>query len=346
MRLAILKNELDENHLNWAKACDSRRISFDVIDMLGYQWIEELMKGNYNGCLACPPGRETLYKQMYDEKINIVANELGLYVYPDYRAITIHENKKYLSYWLSVNKLPYPSTNTFYHLKEAIEFAENCKLPIVGKFNIGASGKGVEIIRDRDKLINYINSAFSDGLRQNWGPNLKMGQFAHRLLRVINNPLIIKNRIEVYRKVYNEIQKGYVILQEYIPHEFEWRIVKIGKFYFGHQKVKMGDKASGTKGIDFVPPPSKLLDFVEQICTLNKFETMAIDLFEDGKGGYLINEMQCIFGHVQAYICEKDGEPGRFRRIEEDWVFEPGLFNSNLSYDLRLDNVLEILARP
>lgn len=345
MKLAILRNECDEKHLNWAKVCDSHKVSYDIIDLSGYQWIEDLLNNNYDGCLACPPGREALYKQMYDEKLSIIANELGMFVYPDYKAITLHENKRFLSYWLAANNLPFPKTSTFYNSGEAEYFAENCNLPIVGKFNIGASGKGVEIIRDRDRLKSYVSAAFSKGLRQNWGPNLKMGQFAYRLLRILKNPLIIINRVSVYRKVYNEIQKGFVILQEYIPHEFEWRVVKIGESYFGHQKVKTGEKASGTKGIDYVPPPPELLDFVEQICTLHKFETMAIDLFEDGKGGYLINEMQCVFGHVQEYICEKEGKPGRFRRIENNWVFEPGFFNSNLSYDLRFENVLDILSR-
>ena len=70
---------------------------------------------------------------------------------------------------------------------------------------------------------------------------------------------------------------------------------------------------------------------------------MAIDIFEDGKGGYLINEMQTMFGHAQDHICEKNGVPGRFININNNWQFESGMFNANLSYDLRLENVLEML---
>jgi hypothetical protein len=142
----------------------------------------------------------------------------------------------------------------------------------------------------------------------------------------------------------NEIQKDYIILQEFVQHSFEWRIVRIGDSYFGHQKVKVGEKASGTKGIDYISPPNELLDFVKDICLRYNFNSMAIDLFEVGKGGYLINEMQCIFGHVQAYICEHNGSPGRFLFKDDKWVFEAGLFNTNLSYDLRLGNVISLLS--
>ena len=72
---------------------------------------------------------------------------------------------------------------------------------------------------------------------------------------------------------------------------------------------------------------------------------MAVDVFEDGKNGYYVNELQCIFGHVQDHICEKDNEPGRFIKQNGNWVFEKGLFNTNLSYDLRLDNVLNLIKK-
>jgi hypothetical protein len=214
----------------------------------------------------------------------------------------------------------------------------------VGKINIGASGKGVKIFRDRIHLEKYIQTAFKNGLHQEWGPNLKMGGYKSRIINVLKNPEIIKRKLSIYRKVYNEIQRGYVILQEYVPHQFEWRVVRIGDSYFGHQKVKQRDKASGTKGIDYIAPPIDLLNFIKGICDRFGFKCMAIDLFEDGNGGYLINEMQCIFGHVQEYICELEGKPGRFIKKENHWIFESGMFNSNLSYDLRVEDILKTLV--
>ena len=110
--------------------------------------------------------------------------------------------------------------------------------------------------------------------------------------------------------------------------------------FFGHQKIKQGDKPSGTKGINYTLPPETLLDFVKDICESFGFNSMAVDCFEDGKGGYLINEMQCIFGHVQEFICEKDQKPGRLKFMGDHWLFEEGLFNANKSFNLRLENIM------
>lgn len=344
MKLAILKNDFDDNHLYWSNACRLINISFEIIDSIDSTWLDRIISGHFDGVLTCPPGRESLYKIMYDEKVNILENVLGLFVYPSYDEIILHENKKYLSYWLIANQLPHPETKVFYNKSEAISFSEKCLLPIVSKISIGASGKGVEIFRDRDKLRNYINGCFEKGVNQEWGPNLRMGKIPQRIMNVLKNPSLVKKKIKIYKKQLNEKQKGFIILQDYIDHSFEWRVVKIGQSFFGHQKVKVGDKASGSKGINYITPPLKLFDFIDGICERFNFNSMAVDLFEDGKGGYLINEMQCIFGHVQKYICELDGTPGRYIKKDNKWKFESGFFNSNLSYDLRLENVVQLLT--
>lgn len=343
MKFAILKNEFDDNHEYWERSCKTFNQEYQIIDILDADWLNYLTESNFDGYLTCPPGRESLFKQMYDERMYILDKVLGKFLYPNYDEISLHENKKYLSYWLNANKLPHAWTKVFYSYGDALSFIKSCDLPIVGKFNIGASGKGVIVFYDRKVLINYANQAFKSGIRQEWGPNLQMGSYKTRIINIIKNPSLIKKKLRIYHKTYSEVQKGFLILQEYIPHDFEWRVVRIGDSYFGHQKIKHGDKASGTKGIDYTAPPEDLLDFIKIVCEKYGFNSMAVDLFEDKHRGYLINEMQCIFGHVQAFICEKDKEPGRFISKDKNWLFEPGMFNGNLSYDLRLENVLSLL---
>ena len=104
---------------------------------------------------------------------------------------------------------------------------------------------------------------------------------------------------------------------------------------------KNHDKCSGTKGIDYVDPPHSLLDFVKEVCNKNNLNSVAIDMFEH-EGQYMVNEIQCIFGHVQDHILEVDGKPGRYRFENGAWVFEEGMFNANESYDLRLEVALEL----
>lgn len=344
MHFAILKNEFDDNHEYWINSCNAYGVSYEIIDIVKSNWIEAATVSKFDAYLSCPSGRESLFKNMYDEKIFILDKVLRKFVYPNFDEISLHENKKFLSYWLKANQLPHPVTNIFYDINDAKGFINNCALPVVAKINIGASGKGVRVFRDRGSLIEYTDRAFTKGIKREWGPNLRMGGYKARIINILKNPDLIKKKVIIYKKVYNEIQKGFIILQQYIPHQFEWRVVKIGDSYFGHQKIKQGDKASGTKGINYIVPPPSLLDLVKNICDRYGFKSMAIDLFEDGEGGYLINEMQCIFGHVQSFICEKDGQPGRFVEKDQQWHFEPGMFNTNLSYDLRLGNVIKILG--
>ena len=53
--------------------------------------------------------------------------------------------------------------------------------------------------------------------------------------------------------------------------------------------------------------------------------------------------MQCFFGSKNPHQMIRDGVPGRFVRKGGSWVFEEGSFNSNNSFDLRLQHVLDIV---
>ena len=117
---------------------------------------------------------------------------------------------------------------------------------------------------------------------------------------------------------------------------------KIGESYFAHKKIKTGEMASGSKGIDYVNPPFELLDFLKEICDKNNFQSVAIDIFEHPQRGYLVNEIQTIFGHVQTHILEVNGKPGRYLHQNNQWIFEEGNFNTNESYDLRLETALKL----
>lgn len=343
-KLALLKNETDEAHLMWVKACKKVQVDFDIIDLSLSSWMEELQKMKYSYYLACPSGTVSYFKQMYDERIYIINKVLKLPVYPSFDEIVLHENKRMLSYWLISQNISHPKTKVFYNKNDAFNYINETSFPIVTKINIGASGRGVEIIKDKKTAEQYINKAFAGtGIKQATGPNLKMGDIKNRLIYALKNPNHIFNRFKVYKAVSGDFQKHFIIFQEYTPHDYEWRVVKIGNSYFGYKKIKKGDKCSGRKGYIYDPPSYRLLDFVKQICDKYNFNSMAIDLFEDGKEGYLINEMQTNFGHVQDHICEVNGVPGRFIYDNGNWQFQSGMFNTNLSYDLRLENVLQIL---
>ncbi|MFX0203942.1 MAG: hypothetical protein ACFFCW_48210, partial [Candidatus Hodarchaeota archaeon] len=55
------------------------------------------------------------------------------------------------------------------------------------------------------------------------------------------------------------------------------------------------------------------------------------------------NEMQCFFGSENPHQMIITGTPGRYVYEKSKWIFEQGNFNTNNSYDLRLEHVLKML---
>lgn len=72
---------------------------------------------------------------------------------------------------MKANHLSHPYTNIFYYEDDAKEFINKNNFPIVGKINIGASGSGVEILRNHSEAELYIKNAFSlKGVFKKVGP--------------------------------------------------------------------------------------------------------------------------------------------------------------------------------
>ena len=346
MLIGILRNEDERSAIKWKKACENLNLAFDIIDLVSHDWFKKVTEKRYDFFLLKPGGEFERYKQLYDERIYIINKIMKFNIFPSFEEAYIYENKKLLSYYLDAKKIPHPKTFVFYNSKEACNFIGDKQFPLVGKTSIGASGTGVEILKSKADALSYIKKAFSKkGIKRRFGPNRVVGSPKKWIDKAIKSPEYFIKRLKEYIEINNEGQKGYVIFQEYIKHDYEWRAVKIGDSYFAHKKIKSGEKASGSKGIDYVNPPHGLLDFLKTICDKNNFNSVAIDIFEDAEKGFLVNEVQTIFGHVQSHILEVDGKPGRYINDSGNWLFEAGDFNTNESYDLRLQTALMMYGK-
>jgi glutathione synthase/RimK-type ligase-like ATP-grasp enzyme len=347
MNCIILKNELDDDHLLWVRACEMfpKVIDYFIVDLIRNDWLERIQEKKPNVLLAKPGGVNQTFKQLYDERIYILERVLGYHVFPSAEEIFFYENKRFLASWLKANQIPHPATDVFYFQDEAFDAIGKSTFPLVAKTNIGASGSGVTILKTKAEAIQYVKNVFSGkGATQRTGPNLEKGGIIKRGLYYVFHPAKIKNKLRIYRLRSESIQKGFVILQEFIPHHFEWRVVRIGDSFFAHKKMVKGEKASGSliKGYD--NPPLSLFDFVKHITNKHKLYSQAVDIFETGQG-YLVNEMQCIFGQSDPYQMLVDGKPGRYLFLNESWVFEEGDFNQLESYKLRIEHLIETLSK-
>ena len=73
-KLAILRNEVEDDHLNWVEACKkfSDRIQFQVVDLTLSDWMEQITSQSFDGLLALPSGWTTPFKTLYDERVMIL----------------------------------------------------------------------------------------------------------------------------------------------------------------------------------------------------------------------------------------------------------------------------------
>ena len=338
----ILKNESPSDHLLWVKSCESfaDKLTFEVVDLTKNDWLENILSCKKIDCLLTKPsGLTAPFKQLYDERVIILAKELGYKMFPSLDEILIYENKKYFSYWLSAHNVPHPKTDVFYHKDEALNFSKAVSYPIVAKINIGASGSGVQILDSAEKAEQYIKNAFENGITSRSGPRLDKGKILQRIWRKLMNPSEIKERLSTYKSIANDPQKGFVMFQEFISHDFEWRAVRIGESFFAHKKIVKKEMASGLLLKGYENPPPELLSFVKDITDRFGFYSQAVDIFESPRG-YLVNEMQCIFGQVDPYQMLVDEKPGRYIFKNDNWLFEEGMFNTNKSFDLRIKTIL------
>lgn len=213
------------------------------------------------------------------------------------------------------HQIPHPKTWIFHDYGEAKTFFKSAELPIVFKPDFGDTAKGIKILRSRKKAFALLKRVFSKGLKNSG---------VHPC----------------------DKQWGNAIFQEYISHESEWRMVRIGDSYFGYQKIKVGDFASGSHKYRHVPPLPKLLNIVRKITECNKFRSMNVDILVRSDGECFVNELQTLFGATYPKEqCVINGEPGRipYNPEDETWSFEKGKFCENHLCNLRVEYFLKLL---
>lgn len=346
IKAIILANETTEDHILWVKACTiyNTLLDFRVVDLTKNNWLDEIQSKPFDILLTKPGGLTSPFKSLYDERVYILERTLKYKLFPSAEEIFIYENKRFLSFWLKANHIPHPATDVYYAKKEAFDSLNSYNFPIVGKVNIGASGSGVRILKTKPEAITYINETFSGkGAPKRSGPNFEKGGIIKRGLNYLAHPRRISKKLILYNAVKNDVQKDFVIFQEFIQHDYEWRVVRIGESFFAHKKLKVGEKASGSLLKNYDNPPLTLFDFVKQITDKHDFYSQAVDVFELKSGKYLVNEMQCFFGQSDPYQMMLDKRPGRYIFLKENWQFEEGAFNNLECYDLRIQHILELL---
>lgn len=326
MKLGILKEFLNE-HEKYIKACEDLNIEYEVIDIISSDWLRNVKDADCDGLLVRPSYKKEVWKTMYTERLYFLNKILNIPIYPSYNEILVYENKKNMAYWLETYEIKHPKTWIFYSKKEALMFADAYDhYPLVFKTNIGSAAIGVEFVKTKEEAKKIISKMFTTHTFYNRGyTKWKKTKYG------LSVPLM------------DDKQYNYVIFQEKIDVKTEWRMIKIGDSYFGHQKLSDGEFHSGSNLVGWVEPPERLLDFAKEICDKGDFRSMDIDVFEDAAGTYHVNELQTVFGSYDDSQMYIDGIPGRFIHENGKWEFEKGYYNQNGSNNLRVADFVSLL---
>lgn len=313
---------------NAVKSCQELGIDYEIIDIFAADWIQRLKDSDCDG-FFCPSTCQSQEKKtVQDERYFFVSQVMKRPIYPDFLGLYIHESKRNMATWLELNDIPHASTKVFTNRAEANHYFDTCTFPIIVKANVGAAASKVKVVKSRLKAKYMAWRCFST--------RAQIFQIGYHYTQKIHG---------VPAFDLNNPQKDYLLVQEFVPNIVcEWRIIKIGNSYFGHQKLLKNGFASGSGLVGWVKPPVELLDIARHICELGQFPCMDVDIFETRDGKYLVNELQASFGSYSPYQMMVDGKHGRYRYIDGQYIFEEGDFNVYGSVKLKIEHFQSLLS--
>lgn len=188
----------------------------------------------------------------------------------DFAQIEVYDDKS-AQFWRWAKWMP--KTWRFGTREYALEFARHFPLDgtwIVSKADVGASSKNVRLLKSRKELIEHVKQAF--------GPGIEVDHCAGGGR---------EGRTSKGR------QKGYVLLQEYIPHTVTWRVNAIGRGRAGFRRFNGPEGTAQTgnvepvMGLDDVAAQT-VFAFAESVFTELGTRWCALDILLDGERPYLL----------------------------------------------------------
>ncbi len=338
MLLAIptSREKLDKHIIN---ACEFLNVSFQTFDIYADNWIERIREIKPDGCIYIPEFRFQAWRDLFNERIRFIKTELNIPIYPDIHELDLYESKRKMSYWLKANDISHPDTWIFGCKEDAEKFLKTAEYPLIFKTDFGNASYGVRLLPDQRTAINIVKQSFGNGYSV---PYFK------------EHKLDLKNRVKayirpLYRKINNirhlprDVEIDVILFQKRINIIHEWRLIKVGEYYFGHEKVSNDEGFhSGSGNSKWTIPPFKVFNFAKEVCRIGKFSTMSLDIFEDENGLLMVNELQTIFGVIaknQMYSLKNGHLVGiryYFNQVTQQWLEEEGEFGQDYGFRLRI----------
>ncbi len=295
--------------------CDLLQIPFKLFDIRNPNLYEELRNPGCDGIMIRPIQVNNHIRNLFHEAVQVLETSGKIPIYPSVTELNVYEAKRTLANFLRYHNIPHPETVVFNSYTTALDFLEQAEYPLVFKTHIGAGGTGVEILENRKDAIKIAKRLFRKYYLRKGEHESRAGEW------------------------------GYMILQQYIENVKEFRIIKIGDAWWGHQKWKDEEQLflSGSGKKQWTPPPEQLLNFCYDLARKFDFTTMSFDIFVDGEGRFMVNELQTRFGHSDPSQMFVEGIPGKYHKKDGKWIFTPGFYNVHKSMLLIISDFNSLL---
>lgn len=347
MRLLIPKDR-DRGWELIVQACSEIGVEHRLFDIYSSDWIEQVKATRADGCIYRAEFRHAPWRELFFERIRFIACNLGLPIYPRMQELELYESKRRMAYWLQANNVPHPRTWVFGNRDEALEFITSAPYPLIFKTDFGNASYGVRKLGNRDEAESIWRRSFGNGYRV---PYYREGTLdAVNRFKSVVRPLY--RWAKGIRHLPRDLELDVMLFQEFVAIQHEWRLMKVGDYYFGKEKA-LGEQGfhSGTNRKCWNIPPLEVFDLARKVCQLGNFGTMSLDIFETDTGQFLVNELQTFFGSFDVQNQMYREEHGRlvgFRRYYDDtthaWREEKGEFCQNYCFNLRVLDFVKSLS--
>jgi glutathione synthase/RimK-type ligase-like ATP-grasp enzyme len=151
-----------------------------------------------------------------------------------------------------------PETHVITEKRAAYEFLQSCAYPVVSKADQGASSVNVRILKSRREAERHVDQAFGAGIEVNCcagGARVR--------------------------------QRGYVLLQRFIPHKVTWRVNAIGngraifrRFCYPDRPVAQTGNVEPVMVLD--DETESRLEFADEVFAAIRTRWCALDILRDG----------------------------------------------------------------
>lgn len=181
--------------------------------------------------------------------------DAGLTMIQDQAQIDVYEDKseQFRRWWKWM-----PATWRFSSLDRALALLDDCAYPIVSKADVGASSVNVRILNTQDEAVSHVKRLFGPGISVHHGANCP-----------------------------NTMQRGYALLQRFIPHKITWRVNAIGDARAAFMRYCYPDKpVAQTGNVDPVkvmtPEVESLFEYADRVFADIGSKWCALDILKDG----------------------------------------------------------------